>query len=124
MEKRVKAFFDEGVAGLERKINQFLTQTEGRLVDIKYDAIINVKDWGPSALLVYIPAEFIKKEEEKNEKEKQSPKKSKKGNARVQGRRATQRKQERSSSEESGASSSDRPVGGKKSRCKNTKEGK
>lgn len=120
MEKRVKAFFDEGVAGLERKINQFLAQNEGRLIDIKYDAIINIKDWGPSAMLIYIPQEFIKKEEEKHEKEKQSPKESKKGDARVRGRRASQRKQERTSSKESGASNSDRPIGGKKNRSKNT----
>lgn len=110
MEKRVKAFFDEGIAGLERKINLFLAHTEGRLVDIKYDAIINVNDWGPSALLVYIPAEFIKKEDKKNEKEEQSPKESKKSDARIQGKRAPQRKQARTSSKESRASSGNRAL--------------
>lgn len=120
MEKRVKAFFDESIAGLEKRINQFLTHTEGRLLDIKYDAIINVKDWGPSALLVYIPAEFIKKEEKKDEKKEHIAKESKKSDGGVQGRGTAQRKQKRPSGKEPQASSSNRSIGGKKSRSKNT----
>lgn len=80
MEKRIKIFFEEDVITLEKKINAFLGHTEGRLIDIKYDSAINGNDWGPSALLVYVPQAFIepqKKEERKNEKENKRPKKSK-----------------------------------------------
>lgn len=120
MESRVKAFFDEGVVGLEKKINYFLTNMNGTLIDIKYDAIINVKDWGPSALVVYIPEVKKKKKGKKSEKKDKDTKKDEKGDARVQGGDTPQRKQKGTSSAEQGAGSSDRDVGSKKSRSKNT----
>ncbi len=101
MDKRVKFFFDEGIENLERKINYFLSSTKGKLIDIKYDAIINIEEWGPSALLIYIPEEFIKERGIGDEKEEQGEEKGGKGDERVQEGSSSQRKQRRTCSEQS-----------------------
>lgn len=74
MEKRVKIFFEEDVNILEKKINNFLAHTEGRLINVIYESSLNGNEWGPSALLVYVPQSLVeppKKEEAKNEGEKE-----------------------------------------------------
>lgn len=104
MEKRVKAFFECDVEILEKKINHWLKITEGKLVEVQYDAIINGKDWGPSAMLVYIPQQFLTKDEEKSEKES----KSEKSDGGIRKRRTSQRKQEGTRSNKSEASGRNR----------------
>lgn len=65
MRRRVKTFFDaHSLENLEKRINQFLTCVEGELIDIKFDAMLNEDAWGPSALVIFIPKEYLKTKEE------------------------------------------------------------
>lgn len=105
MEKRVRIF--EGCSGsLEGQINEFLSDTPGKLVDIKYGD--GGGEWPPSVLIIFIP------EGENGEKGK-STKKNEKGNDRVQGKIVAFREQIGPDSYESGSGHCHRHVGSEES---------